>query len=68
MEKIYDCRRKEVLILNRKDGDISFQIRNRSGRVKFEIWFEMKRPYKKTLNKILKAFREIKNCLERQDE
>lgn len=64
---VYDCRKKEKMLIKRKGGDLAIIfIDLKKGKV-FETWFEIKKPAKETYEKIKAHFEAIKNLLERQD-
>jgi len=66
--KIYDCRKKEVLLIEKKGGDLELRIEDMNGNTKFLIWFEMKTPWMKTYREIEKLFQRLKELLKGQEE
>jgi len=65
--KIWDCRHKELLRIERKGGDLSLAFIDSEGKVIFNSWYQMKKPYKETFEKIIKQFSEMRTLLMRQD-
>jgi hypothetical protein len=65
--KIWDCRQKELLRIERKGGDLSLEFRDPDGRVIFTSWYQMKKPYKENFEKIVKLFSGLRDLLERQE-
>jgi len=66
--KVLDCRAKEVLEIERKGGDLFFTFRDSKG-VTFVFAVELKKPYKRSFEKITTLIREMKKYLiERWEE
>jgi hypothetical protein len=59
---IKDCRGKETMRIARRGGDLALIFINETNEV-YEIWFEMRKPYKQTYEKISKLFAELENHL-----
>ena len=68
MVKIWDCRRKEFLTLEKKGGDIEIRIETDDGKVLYKGWFQLKEPWMRSYHKIVEYFEEIQKRMERQDE
>lgn len=60
---ILDCRHKEKLVLKRIGGDAALEVHDLEGHVKFMIWFQLKRPYKKRFTNLVDIFRLAKALL-----
>jgi hypothetical protein len=65
--KVWDCRHKDLMILRRKRGDLAIEFYDANGKYLFSEWYQMKKPYKETFEKIVKLFSEVKDLLLRQD-
>ena len=65
--EIFDCRHKELLRIERKGGDLSLAFIDSEGKVIFNSWYQMKKPYKETFEKIIKQFSDMRTLLMRQD-
>lgn len=65
--KVWDCRHKDLMILRRKRGDLAIEFYDANGKYLFSEWYQMKKPYKETFEKIVKLFSEMKDLLLRQD-
>ena len=65
--RIWDCRHKDLMILRRKGGDLAIEFYDPSGKYLFSEWYQMKRPYKETFEKIINLFAGLKDLLMRQD-
>jgi hypothetical protein len=68
MIEIWDCRRKERLVLQRIGGDFEIAVLDEKGILKTKYWFEMKEPQKKNYQKIEDLFKQIQSLCQRQDE
>jgi hypothetical protein len=66
--KIWDCRRKEQLFINRVGGDFEIKVLDLNGKIIFQSWFQLKKPVDKSYAKIEKLFEEFKELLERQEK
>jgi len=60
---IKDCRGRESLLVNRKGGDFELRFIDEDGKTEFTIWFQMKKPYKVTYEKIVKLFATLETHL-----
>lgn len=63
---IKDCRGKEDMILTRYGGDAMLSFYE-GDKLKFTTLFQMKKPYKRNWNKIVKLFEELKSKLVQQE-
>lgn len=59
---IKDCRGKETMRIARRGGDLALIFINETNEV-YEIWFQMRKPYKQTYDKIVKLFATLENHL-----
>jgi len=66
MVRIRDCRGKEVLSTKRVCGDYEVKITYLNGK-SYAFWFQMKKPFKATAEKLDRKFEEIKTLLENQE-
>ena len=68
MVKIYDCRKKEVLMVRRVGGDIEVKVLDIStDRIVYDGWYEVKNHSKRNAEKILSLFEAMKNLMEKQE-
>jgi hypothetical protein len=65
---VWDCRHKEILRIKRISGDLSLEFQDSDGRIIFTSWYQMKKPYKETFEKIINLFSGLKDLLMRQKE
>lgn len=63
---IYDCRRKERLIIERRSGDLEIRVEDLSGKILYQGWYEMKKPHKRTFNKALLLFNTLQSLLKQE--
>jgi hypothetical protein len=54
--------------MERKGGDLSLEFKDPEGRTLFTSWYQMKKPYKETFEKLVELFSNLRELLERQDE
>jgi hypothetical protein len=65
---IWDCRKKDIMAIKRVGGDVEIAFFTIGSETSiFKEWFEMKKPYKKNYEKIVKLFNELQTLLERQE-
>lgn len=64
---VWDCRHKDLMVLQRKGGDLAIEFYDANGKYLFSEWYEMRKPYKKNFEKIIKLFESLKDLLVRQD-
>ncbi|MEM2271927.1 MAG: hypothetical protein QXP56_04585 [Archaeoglobaceae archaeon] len=66
--KIWDCRKKEYLTIEKRSGDLEIKVVSTDGHIVYVGWYQMKQPWMKTYREIQQLFKEIQKRLERQDE
>ena len=68
MTKIFDCRRKEILITRRVGGDFELSfVDSQTGAKMYVAWFEMKKPWMKSCRELEALFDKMKIHLEDQE-
>lgn len=65
---IWDCRHREKMIVERVWGDLCISFQKEDGTIVFGSWYQLKKPVPKNFEKIVKYFKGVQSCLERQNE